>query len=73
MSWQAELRELVKAGEIRFNEPMRNHTSFRLGGPAEALVIPADRGELRRVVEFARARDLPWFILGRGTNLLVRD
>ncbi|MCL6614270.1 MAG: FAD-binding protein, partial [Firmicutes bacterium] len=73
MTWREELRRLVAEGEVLFDEPMRHHTSFRIGGPAEALVVPADRRELRAAVEFAFERDLPWFILGRGTNLLVRD
>ena len=73
MAWRDELRRLVAEGEVRFDEPMRHHTSFRIGGPAEALVVPASRRELRAAVEFAFERDLPWFILGRGTNLLVRD
>lgn len=73
MPWREELRTLVRRGEVRFDEPLREHTSFRLGGPADAFVIPATREELRSAVEFARERDLPWILLGRGSNLLVRD
>lgn len=60
-------------GEIRLDEPMREHTSFKIGGPADALVIPATVAELRGAIEFAAGRGLPWLILGRGSNLLVRD
>jgi len=73
LDWREELRHLVAAGEVRLDEPLREHTSFRLGGPADAFVIPGTREELRAVVDFAVARRLPWFVLGRGTNLLVRD
>lgn len=73
MDWQEELRALLPHSEIRLNEPMRHHTSFRIGGPADALVVPGDRDELRRAVDFAASRGLPWFVLGRGSNLLVRD
>lgn len=70
--WQDDLRGL-NAGELRLDEPLREHTSFRIGGPADALIVPATLQSLHRVVDFAAERGLPWFILGRGTNLLVRD
>ena len=73
LEWRHELRRLVTAGEIRFDEPLRDHTSFRIGGPVEALVAPGSRAELRRVVDFAAGRGVPWLVLGRGTNLLVKD
>ena len=73
MDWREELRQLVTAGEVRLDEPLREHTSFRVGGPADVFVIPGSREELRAAVDLAVARGLPWFVLGRGTNLLVRD
>ena len=60
-------------GEVRFREPMREHTSFRIGGTADALVRPADRKDLVALLLEVRRRDLPYVILGGGTNLLVRD
>ncbi|MGI9212011.1 MAG: UDP-N-acetylmuramate dehydrogenase [Methylococcaceae bacterium] len=59
-------------GELRFNEPMSDHTSWRVGGPARYFYLPADRDDLseflRRVPE---VESLHW--LGLGSNLLVRD
>jgi UDP-N-acetylmuramate dehydrogenase len=59
-------------GELRHNEPLSDHTSWRVGGPAEHLYIPADKEDL---VCFLRSLsvDEPLFWLGLGSNLLVRD
>jgi len=54
-------------------EPLRRYTSLRIGGPAQALVFPSDRDDLARVLQFAREQAVPFFILGAGSNLLVRD
>ncbi len=60
-------------GEVRLNEPMSNHTSFKIGGPADALVVPADREDLAALMAEIRSKNLRFVILGGGTNLLVRD
>ncbi len=59
-------------GTVRFNAPLRDYTSFRIGGPADVLVEPADEDDLVRLVRQARAQRLPIFVVG-GTNLLIRD
>ena len=60
-------------GEIKLNEPMAGHTSFRIGGNADALVFPVDRRDLEALLKEIRAQHLPFIVLGGGTNLLVRD
>ncbi len=60
-------------GEIELNEPLAAHTSFRIGGPADALVSPADREDLSALLRDVRARKLDAVVLGSGCNLLVRD
>lgn len=60
-------------GEVRLNEPMRDHTSFRIGGNADALVRPADLQDLLALLKELRRRATQYVILGGGTNLLVRD
>ncbi|GBC99098.1 UDP-N-acetylenolpyruvoylglucosamine reductase [bacterium HR17] len=57
----------------QFNTPMAEHTTLKVGGPADALVHVCTPEELRRVIQFARERDLPIFVLGEGSNLIVRD
>ena len=59
--------------EKRFNEPMRNYTSFRIGGNADLLIFPEDIDDLRNVLYICRDKKIPLFILGFGTNLLIKD
>lgn len=58
---------------VRFAEPLSRHTSFRIGGPADVFVEVAAAGEIRRVQALAAAAELPVFVLGGGTNVLVSD
>ena len=69
-----ELRSLLSGitGIIRFDEPMSRYTSFRIGGPADAYVEPADIQSLQQLMTRASAEETPVFVMG-GTNLLVRD
>jgi len=67
---QALLSEIN--GIVRFDEPMRLYTSFRIGGPADAYVEPADVESLQQLMTGACAEKIPVFVMG-GTNLLVRD
>ena len=60
-------------GRLFPGESLRAHTSFRVGGPADLLFFPSDPDDLRSGLRLARAQGLPVFIMGRGTNLLVRD
>ena len=57
----------------KFNEPMRNYTSFRIGGNADLLIFPEDTDNLRNVLYICRDKKIPLFILGFGTNLLIKD
>ena len=54
-------------------EPMARHTSFRIGGPADALAQPADEGELACLLRRAAEHKVPVTLVGNGSNLLVRD
>ncbi|MBI9105974.1 MAG: UDP-N-acetylmuramate dehydrogenase [Spirochaetales bacterium] len=73
------LRNILKRininGELHFNEPMSDHTTFQTGGPAEIFIKPADTTELKSIIEQIGAfgLDFPIFILGGGANLLVSD
>ncbi len=60
------------SGGVRFNAPLKDYTSFRIGGPADVLVEPADVEDVIRLVTQVRAQQVPMFVLG-GTNLLIRD
>ncbi|MBM3800699.1 MAG: UDP-N-acetylmuramate dehydrogenase [Acidimicrobiia bacterium] len=65
---RAELR-----GEVLENEPLKDRTTYRIGGPARVLVCPKDSEDLRRLNELIRSRGVPSFILGGGANVLVSD
>lgn len=56
-----------------FDFPMDRMTSFRIGGPADLLVEVENSGELAGVVEYCRRENIPWLLVGKGSNLLVRD
>ena len=60
-------------GEVLFNERMKNHTSFKIGGPADALIIPKDENQVLEAITLLRANNIDYFIMGNGTNLLVKD
>jgi UDP-N-acetylmuramate dehydrogenase len=60
-------------GRILFDVPMRQFTSMKVGGPADCLLFPKDVNELRKAVRYARRKRIPLLILGKGTNLIVRD
>ncbi|MDX9788412.1 MAG: UDP-N-acetylmuramate dehydrogenase [Desulfobacterales bacterium] len=58
---------------VRFDEPLAPYTSFQIGGPAEALIIPESPAELTALIKGAREREIAYRIIGGGTNLLVND
>jgi UDP-N-acetylmuramate dehydrogenase len=70
--YKQEAQGLIK-GRVLVDAPMRRFTSIRVGGPADALFFPKDVNELKKVVLRAKKKKIPLFVLGRGTNLIVRD
>jgi UDP-N-acetylmuramate dehydrogenase len=66
------LREIAGV-RARFDEPLANYTSWRIGGPADAFVQVASSDELACILRLSLRRRLPWFVLGSGSNLLVGD
>lgn len=70
--WQQQLTGLAR-GEVRLDEPLKKHTTLQIGGPADAMVFPADLEDLRALIAFAHEKRVPWMILGWGSNVLVRD
>ncbi|MBR4444103.1 MAG: UDP-N-acetylmuramate dehydrogenase [Clostridia bacterium] len=67
------LRAFAPAERVLENEPMSRHTTFRIGGPADALFFPANADELARSMRVADELGEPCFVMGNGSNLLVRD
>lgn len=69
---RAELKNLFGI-EVAFDIPLSEQTSIRIGGPADALIWPQDENQLVQALRFAREKGLDHFILGKGSNTLVRD
>lgn len=57
----------------REHEPMNMHTTFRVGGPARYYLIPEKTEEVKEAVEFATSKQLPYMVVGKGSNLLFSD
>ncbi|MBU0478699.1 UDP-N-acetylmuramate dehydrogenase [bacterium] len=65
-----ELSNLIK-GEIRFNELLSKHTSFRIGGPADVWIYPKDISDIKNILMFCNSYNIPVTTLGGGTNVLI--
>src|SRR6266850_1699937 len=69
-----KLKEIVgEDGEVRLYEPLSKHTTLRVGGPAQFWVEPRTEKAFAELIRFCRDENLPLFVIGRGSNLLVRD
>lgn len=68
-----ELLQVISEEQIKIEEPMKNHTTFRVGGPAELFVTPRTEQEVKQVVDLCLEAGEDYFILGNGSNLLVSD
>lgn len=64
---------IVGADNVWLDEPMKKHTTFRIGGPADYYICPHTPEEIREVISVCREEQIPWFIIGNGSNLLVSD
>lgn len=67
------LRKIYREHQILLNEPMANHTSFRIGGPAKILVLPEDSDQIVKTIRLCKAMEQPYLIMGNGSNILVED
>jgi UDP-N-acetylmuramate dehydrogenase len=70
--YKKEALGLIK-GRVLFDVPLRQFTSIKVGGPADSLLFPKNMDELRKIVRYVRRKKIPFMILGKGTNLVVRD
>jgi len=61
------------ADRLRVDEPMAEHTSYRIGGPADLYVVAESGDELAQLIVLAGEHNVPVFVMGRGTNILVAD
>ena len=68
-----KLCSIVGREQVLTEEPMKKHTTFRIGGPADFLVLPQTLQEIAEVTALCRKEGQPWSVIGNGSNLLVGD
>lgn len=71
--FENELFTLIDKERILKDEPMKNHTTFRIGGPADYFVRPNNAEEIALIIGLCRREKTPYYIVGNGSNLLVGD
>ena len=68
-----QIKSIVDEKRVRFDEPMKNHTTFRIGGNADVFVSIASEAEVKALVDMLKSTETPYYIIGNGSNLLVSD
>ena len=68
-----ELQLVLGEQGLLLNEPMKEHTTFRVGGAADLFLMPKDAAELNGCIAILKQQEIPFLIIGNGSNLLVRD
>ncbi|WP_305768143.1 UDP-N-acetylmuramate dehydrogenase [Candidatus Epulonipiscium viviparus] len=68
-----QLTLFLKPKQIKIDEFLNKYTSFKIGGPARVLVKPAGMDEIARIINVCKSRNVKYYILGRGTNILAND
>ena len=63
----------ISKNKIFYQEPMKKHTTFQIGGPAEYLILVEEIEELKRILQVAKQKEIPVTIMGNGSNVLVLD
>lgn len=63
----------LEIGEVLEKEPLKRHTTFKIGGPCIAMCMPDSFENARRLIEFLRKNEIDFYIIGNGSNLLISD
>ena len=77
MLWEetfgAQLEKFLRAEQFIFHAPMKEHTTFKIGGEADVLIFPSSAEEVSKIFKLVELFSLPCIVLGNGSNVLVRD
>lgn len=73
LTYKATIEDEMTGSELFWQEAMRRHTSFKIGGPADLFFRPKSVEHLAWMLRFCREKDIPFYIMGNGSNLLVGD
>lgn len=68
-----DLLKIVDEEDVKIDEPMKKHISFKVGGPADILVRPKTEQQLGDILKYISENNLPYLIIGNGSNLLIKD
>ncbi|MGX8797432.1 UDP-N-acetylmuramate dehydrogenase [Fusibacter sp. JL298sf-3] len=68
-----QLKTIFREDQILLNEPMSKHTSFKIGGPAKAIILPENARQIADAIRVCKALEEPYHIMGNGSNILVED
>lgn len=68
-----QLEQFFAKEQILINEPMKNHTSFKIGGNASLIVLPYNIDEVKKIISLCKLNNICYYVMGNGTNLLVSD
>lgn len=71
--FEKKLNEILEADQIKRDEPLSNHTTFRMGGNADFFVMPKTDKEIVSLMELCKEQKVPFYVLGNGSNVLVGD
>ncbi|MBQ1688467.1 MAG: UDP-N-acetylmuramate dehydrogenase [Lachnospiraceae bacterium] len=71
--FEMQLQQILAEGQIRYQEPLKAHTTFRIGGPAKYFVMPATPEEVAAIVALCNKEKMPMYALGNGSNILASD
>jgi UDP-N-acetylenolpyruvoylglucosamine reductase len=71
--FSTKLTKILDSKDIEIDEPMKNHTSFKVGGPVDILVNPENYKQVLDIISLCKEDSVPYYIIGNGTNLLVKD
>ncbi len=68
-----DLKRLIPKENIKINEPMSKHTSFKTGGNADFYITVKNVDEIKRILDYANEKKIKYYVIGNGSNLLVKD
>ena len=73
LKYYEQLIQMTDKERVLLDEPMKKHTTFRVGGNADYFVMPKNVQEVQSVVAFCKENEIPYYVIGNGSNLLVSD
>ena len=72
-NFERQLFSIIDKEKVLMNEPMKKHTTFRIGGPADYFAVPTQMEEVKSIVALCEENGMPYYVVGNGSNLLVSD